>query len=118
MKLLLLNIHLEKNHNRLKKMIELDARPGMDNVFLEMYDYEGFKKKKLVEGQLPGKPALGQPGPAPVAPPMRFELSEEEEESVDDPTWSPTASSFSRISWTPPRKTANKFPPLPPARGK
>ena len=29
MKLLLLNIHLEKNHNRLKKMIELDARPGI-----------------------------------------------------------------------------------------
>ena len=116
MKLLLLNIHLEKNHNRLKKMIELDARPGMDNVFLEMYDYEGFKKKKLVEGQLPGKPALGQPGPAPVAPPMRFELSEEEEESVDDPTWSPAASSFSRTSWTPPQKTANKFSPLPPAR--
>ena len=29
MKLLLLNIHLERNHNRLKKLIELDGRPGL-----------------------------------------------------------------------------------------
>ena len=29
MKLLLLNIHLEVNHNRLRKLIELDGRPGV-----------------------------------------------------------------------------------------
>ena len=32
MKLLLLNIHLERNHNRLKRLVELDGRPGI-NLF-------------------------------------------------------------------------------------
>ena len=32
MKLLLLNIHLERNHNMLKKLVEMDSRPGMDEV--------------------------------------------------------------------------------------
>ena len=32
MKLLLLNIHLERNHNMLKKRVEMDSRPGMDEV--------------------------------------------------------------------------------------
>ena len=30
MKLLLLNIHLERNHNRLKRLVELDGRPGIN----------------------------------------------------------------------------------------
>ena len=32
MKLLLLNIHLERNHSMLKKLVEMDSRPGMDEV--------------------------------------------------------------------------------------
>ena len=35
MKLLLLNVHLEWNHNRLKKLVEKDNRKGMDEVFLK-----------------------------------------------------------------------------------
>ena len=33
MKLLLLNIHLERNHDRLKKLVELDGRPGLFSKF-------------------------------------------------------------------------------------
>ena len=42
MKLLLLNIHLERNHNMLKKLVEMDSRPGMDEVRIHC----GKKDKK------------------------------------------------------------------------
>ena len=41
MKLLLLNIHLERNHNMLKKLVEMDSRHGMDEVKIRL-----CKKKK------------------------------------------------------------------------
>ena len=56
MKLLLLNVHLEWNHNRLKKLVEKDNRKGMDEVFLACYDSEGYKKKKSLESLLQIKP--------------------------------------------------------------
>ena len=87
MKLLLLNIHLEWNHNRLRKLVEKDTREGMDEVFLVMYDYEGYKKKKSLESLLQGNPkALVEPIPLPSPDSIKFELSEEEED-VDDPSW-------------------------------
>jgi len=110
MKLLLLNIHLERNHNRLKKLIELDGRPGMDDVFLVMYDYEGFEKKKLLEGTQPVKPAMKQPALTPSAASMRFESDEDED--VDDPSWDPSSSN-SRRSSAPPPRAASKPSPLP-----
>ena len=90
MKLLLLNVHLEWNHNRLKKLVENDNRKGMAEVFLACYDSEGYKKKAL-ESLLQSKPKE-EPGlmPAPPASSTKFELSEEED--VDDPNWSPTVS--------------------------
>ena len=36
MKLLLLNIHLERNHNMLKKLVEMDSRHGMDEVKIRL----------------------------------------------------------------------------------
>ena len=36
MKLLLLNIHLERNHNMLKKLVEMDSRHGMDEVKISL----------------------------------------------------------------------------------
>ena len=51
----------------------------MDDVFLVMYDYEGFKKKKQLEGSQPAK----QPALTPSAGSMRFE-SDEDEEVGDD----------------------------------
>ena len=87
MKLLLLNIHLEWNHNRLRKLVEKDTRKGMDEVFLVMYDYEGYKKKKSLESLLQENPkALVEPIPLPSPDSIKFELSEEEED-VDDPSW-------------------------------
>ena len=87
MKLLLLNIHLEWNHNRLRKLVEKDTRKGMDEVFLVMYDYEGYKKKKSLESLLQENPkALVEPLPLPSPDSIKFELSEEEED-VDDPGW-------------------------------
>ena len=92
MKLLLLNIHLEWNHNRLRKLVEKDTREGMDEVFLVMYDYDGYKKQKSLEGAPPVKPQI-EIEPMPVPPPnsTNFELSEEEDEDVDDPIWNPKA---------------------------
>ena len=89
MKLLLLNVHLEWNHNRLKKLVEKDNRKGMDEVFLACYDSEGYKKKKSLESLLQIKPKV-EPElmPAPPASSTKFELSEEEED-VDDPNWRP-----------------------------
>jgi len=110
MKLLLLNIHLERNHNRLKRLVELDGRPGMDEVFQVMYDYEGFKKKKLIEGNQPAKPAIRQPMPmTPTADSMRFESDEDED--VDDPNWDPS-SSKSRTSSAPSRTASKPSPAL------
>ena len=94
MKLLLLNVHLEWNHNRLRKLVEKDAREGMNEVFQVMYDSEGYKKKKLLESLLQGKPkqAEAQPIPAPSPDSTKFELSEEDED-VDDPIWNPKSAS-------------------------
>ena len=43
MKLLLLNIHLERNHNRLKRLVEMDGRPGflpyLNDFFLIHLNY-------------------------------------------------------------------------------
>ena len=81
MKLLLLNVHLEWNHNRLRKLVEKDTRDGMDEVFQVMYDIEGYnKKKKSLESLLQEKPKEAEA--------TNFELSEEEED-VDDPVWNP-----------------------------
>ena len=71
MKLLLLNVHLEWNHNRLRKLVEKDTREGMDEVFQVMYDIEGYKKKKKsLESLLQEKPKEAEA--------TNFELSEEE----------------------------------------
>ena len=88
MKLLLLNVHLELNHNRLRKLVEKDTREGMEEVFQVMYDMEGYKKKKSLESLLQGKPKVAELRPIPDA--TKFELSEEEED-VDDPSWNPRA---------------------------
>ena len=48
MKLLLLNIHLERNHNMLKKLVEMDSRQGMDEVEIRLCKKE--KKKKTNKG--------------------------------------------------------------------
>ena len=91
MKLLLLNIHLEWNHNRLRKLVEKDTREGMDEVFLVMYDYEGYKKKKSLESLLQENPkALVEPLPLPSPDSIKFELSEEEEDVDDPPDAEPT----------------------------
>ena len=95
MKLLLLNVHLEWNHNRLRKLVEKDTREGMDEVFQVMYDPEGYKKKKALESLLQGKPKQVEVRPIPPAPShdsTKFELSEEEED-VDDPIWKPKSAS-------------------------
>ena len=98
MKLLLLNVHLEWNHNRLRKLVEKDTRAGMDEVFQVMYNYEGYTKKKSLESLLQGKPkAEIQPIPVPSHDSTKFELSEEEEEDVDDPRWNPKAATPATI---------------------
>ena len=91
MKLLLLNVHLEWNHNRLKKLVEKDNRKGMDEVFLACYDSEGYKKKKSLESLLQIKPKVEpEITQAPPVSSTKFELSEEEED-VDDPAVSKPA---------------------------
>ena len=82
----------------------------MDDVFLVMYDYEGFEKKKLLEGTQPVKPAMKQPAVTPSAASMRFESDEDED--VDDPSWDPSSSN-SRKSSAPPPRTASKPSSLP-----
>ena len=81
----------------------------MDDVFLVMYDYEGFKKKKLLEGTQPAKPAMKQPALTPSPASMRFESDDED---VDDPNWDPS-SSITRPSSAPPSRVATKPSPLP-----
>ena len=46
MKLLLLNIHLERNHNMLKKLVEMDSRQGMDEVKIRLYKKEKREDKQ------------------------------------------------------------------------
>lgn len=52
MKLLLLNIHLERGHARLRKVLERDARPGMAAVTDIIYDYDGFREKQEKEAKV------------------------------------------------------------------
>ena len=68
MKLLLLNVHLEWNHNRLRKLVEKDTRKGMDEVFQILYDYEGYKKKKSLENLQQGIEVQPIPVPSPGSP--------------------------------------------------
>ena len=115
MKLLLLNVHLEWNHNRLKKLVEKDNRKGMDEVFLACYDAEGYKKKKSLESLLQIKPkAEPELMPAPPVSSTKFELSEEEED-VDDPSWSPAVSKPAPppTSTLPPKPTPRVPVPAP-----
>ena len=82
----------------------------MDDVFLVMYDYEGFKRKKLLEASQPAKPsALEVPTPS-TASMMRFESDDDED--VDDPNWNPS-SSKSRVNSAPPPRVASKASPMP-----
>ena len=46
MKLLLLNIHLERNHNMLKKLVEMDSRHGMDEVKIRFCKKEKKRQKE------------------------------------------------------------------------
>ena len=46
MKLLLLNIHLERNHNMLKKLVEMDSRHGMDEVKIRLSKKEKREDKQ------------------------------------------------------------------------
>ena len=46
MKLLLLNIHLERNHNMLKKLVEMDSRHGMDEVKIRLCKKEKREDKQ------------------------------------------------------------------------
>merc|ERR1719319_1099572 len=52
MKLLLLNIHLERGHARLRRVLERDARPGMAAVTDIIYNYETFKEKQESEAKV------------------------------------------------------------------
>ena len=70
-----------------------------------MYDYEGFKKKKLMEEN---QPALMQPPSTPSAASMRFESDDDED--VDDPNWDP---SFSNRAAPPPRVASKPTPRQP-----
>ena len=49
MKLLLLNIHLERNHNMLKKLIEMDSRHGMDEVKIRLCKKEKREDKQTIQ---------------------------------------------------------------------
>lgn len=52
MKLLLLNIHLERGHARLRRVLERDARPGMTAVTDIIYNYETFKEKQEIDAKV------------------------------------------------------------------
>ena len=49
MKLLLLNIHLERNHNMLKKLVEMDSRHGMDEVKIRLSKKEKREDKQTIQ---------------------------------------------------------------------